>query len=167
MEKKEKYQLNTLLYNQRYKFFTNFGSVMDRLAIEIELLYGIEENKIDWTKLIDKRQKHNRAWKKLFSKDSHLALYIEKYRSIFEKAYDYRNRLIHVGLVDFTVNYHDPYNNYPGFFIILGNKSNNTTYNDDALKLCTSIKKDLLELLDSSYEMMIRYYKSLSEPSEA
>ena len=24
---------------------------MDRLAIEIELLYGIEENKIDWTKL--------------------------------------------------------------------------------------------------------------------
>jgi hypothetical protein len=106
------------------------------------------------------------VWNSLYAKDGQLAMHVKKYSANFEEAFVYRNELVHDGLVDFKTQTHDPENNYPGFFIMLRNKSNNTSYSDDALKLCTKIKQDLLEVLDKSYELMYQYYKKSSSPQE-
>jgi hypothetical protein len=85
------------------------------LAFEIDLLYELNTKKIDWTKLVDTRLKHDMVWNSLYVKDSQLATYVKKYSSIFEGAFYYRNKLIHVGLIDFEAIFHGPDHAY-GFF---------------------------------------------------
>lgn len=145
-----------------YKFFINFSSVMDRLAYEINLLYELNIRKIDWPKLIDKRENKNNGFNSLYKKDKELASLIEGYSSKFESAFLYRNKLVHVGLVDFDVNFHD--RGQRGLYIMLEDNSNIKTnvMNLNAAEYCTNTKVDMLKLLDKSYELMIQYCKTTS-----
>ena len=146
-----------------YEFFTNFGSVMDRLAYEINVLYELNEKKIDWPKLIDKRKNNDKVWKSLCKKDEILAVIIEDYSPKFKTANLYRNRLVHDGLIDFN-----PDISFRGINIFLGqNPDDNTSPMDvNAIEFCKQTKTDMLGLLDKSYDLMIQYYNKSSDRRE-
>lgn len=142
-----------------YEFFTNLGSVTDRLAYEINMLYGLNIPKVDWPKLVDlkSRYKHSAM---LNNKDSTLAGYIKNSAPKFTKALAYRNRLVHDGIIRFATRYVE------GLTVLLAQDPNNnqSTMDVDALDFCQQTKSETLELLNKSYEIMLQHHKNHGNP---
>ena len=144
-----------------YKFFSNFGSVMDRLAYEIDMLYELEIPRLslDWMRLtseveLDKLSKMNMV----------LASLLGKYRSEFHNATRYRNRLIHDGIINFEVVIR-----HMGVFIGLGENPDDdeSAFNVDAIRFCEDKKKEVLTLLNEVYKLMLQDYENYKEVSNA
>ncbi|MBI4188867.1 MAG: hypothetical protein HY529_06640 [Chloroflexi bacterium] len=145
-----------------YEFFTNCGSVLDRLAYEVNRLYGLPIKMIDWPKLTDTSQGKDKNWEALNSKDAKLAGFIKNCTSQFAKALGYRNRLVHDGIIRVEVNVHL----FSGVNIMLAEDCNNdiSPMNVDAVNFCERTKADVLKLLDGSYELMFQHLQSYGKP---
>jgi len=145
-----------------YEFFTNFGSVIDRLSYEIDSLYGLQIKQVDWPKLTDMRKGKDKNWRDLDSKDSKLSGFIKSRVSQFTKALLYRNRLIHDGMIRVEVDVHS----FSGVSIMLAEDCKNDTspINVEAVSFCERTKVDVLELLDGSYELMFQHLQSYGKP---
>lgn len=145
-----------------YEFFTNFGSVIDRLAYEINLLYGLGVKMVDWSEVTDVRQGKGKNWKALNSKDANLSGFIRNCTSQFTKALGYRNRLTHDGIIRIEVDVHS----FSGVSIMLAEDCQNDTspMNVDAVSFCERTKAGVLKLLDGSYELMFQHLQSYGKP---
>jgi len=139
-----------------YEFFTNFGSVIDRLAYEIDKLYelNIPRRYLDWGELTSKSELD-----KLSKKTTVLVSLLGEYRNKFHNATRYRNRLIHDGIINFEV-----VPRHTGVFIGLGeNPDDESAFNVDAIRFCEDKKKGVLTLLNESYKLMLQYYENHKE----
>lgn len=151
-----------------YEFFTNFGSVLDRLAYETDLLYGLQAKKVDWPKLVDTTKgKDNKYWKNLNSKDTKLAKFIKHYKPKLKTALDYRNRLVHDGIIKITADIGLLANKgKAGLSVKLPRdpNDNNSPMDVDALEFCRKAKEDVLKLLDKSYELILQHLQTHGKP---
>jgi hypothetical protein len=141
-----------------YEFFTNFGSVLDRLAYEIDKLYelNIPRYYLGWGKLTSKSE--------LSRKNEALANLLGEYHNKFYTATRYRNRLTHDGTIHFEAEI-----SHRGVFIGLGENPDNdeSNFNVDAIKFCEDKKEEVLTLLDESYKLMLKDYENLRRSSNA
>ena len=134
-----------------YDFFTNLGSILDRLAYEINLFYRLgkwEENRLDWVKLTDIKKEY---FALLLKKDVKLSQYIKSQILFFNKATKYRNRLIH----DSILNAHLEHNNYPTQFHFSIIMSGNDNKDFDAVEYCLKCKIRIQRLLNHSYKLIL------------
>ncbi|MFC2017321.1 hypothetical protein ACFLUD_02775 [Chloroflexota bacterium] len=141
-----------------YEFFTNFGSVVDRLAYEIDKFYELNISRyyLDWGKLTSKPELD-----KLSRKNEVLAKLLSEYRNKFYNATRYRNRLTHDGIIHFEVECR-----HTGVFIGLGeNPDDESAFNVDAIRFCEDKKEEVLTLLDESYKLMLQDYENSKEVS--
>jgi len=140
-----------------YESFTNFGSILDRLAYEINRLYelAIPRHSLDWKKLTSEPELC-----KLSVKNQDLAELLSKYRNNFHTAIRYRNRLIHDGIIDFKVEQEHKCR-YPEFRIKLRKTpdDDNSPFSVDAIEFCEDKREATLTLLNRSYELMLLYYE--------
>ena len=140
-----------------YEFFTNFGSVLDRLAYEIDKFYklNIPRYSLDWGKLTSKSELD-----KLSRKNEVLANLLDEYHNNFYTATRYRNRLTHDGIIHFEVEH-----TYKGVIINLGEKPDDdeSNFNVDAIRFCEDKKEGVLTLLDESYKLMLKDYENSKE----
>lgn len=143
-----------------YEFFTNFGSVLDRLTYEIDLLYtlGIPRSTRYWKALTDSKRL-NLA--KLEGKDKDLADLLKDYTKKFEKAILYRNRMVHDGVIRVSLN-------LPilEFNVMLAQDPGNdeSDMNVNAIQFCDKVKSDVLSLLDGSYKHMFQHFQTHGKP---
>lgn len=151
------------VYFALYDFFTNIGSVLDRLAYEINLLYELGDwlkDKLDWLKLTNQRDKFFRG---LNVKDQNLAKFIQDQKPNFEKVPDYRNRLIHDSIISTdieTVGF--PYKFH--VFLPQDPKDAKSQMDVDGTEFCKKAKADVLKLLDRSYELMLQHLQTHGNP---
>lgn len=139
-----------------YGFFTNFGSVLDRLSYEVNLLYQLGARRIDWPRLLGVGHESPKTWNSLNGKDAQLASFIRTQAPTVERASLYRNRLVHDGLIDFN-----PEISYRGITIWLRRpRDNSSPMNANALEFCKQAKSDVLKLLDGSYFLMLQYFQA-------
>lgn len=145
-----------------YEFFTNFGSVVDRLAYEINLLYRLAIPRVDWPKLTYVKRGKYKKLRDLDAKDAELARFIKSNTSQFTKALGYRNRLVHDGIIRVEVDV----NIFPGVSIRLAEDCNNDTspMSVDAVSLCERTKSDVLKLLDGCYKLILQHLRSHGNP---
>jgi len=141
-----------------YGFFTSFGSILDRLTYEINMLYNLEipQNIRYWSKLTNES---NLA--KLIKKDVELARLLEKYLEIFKMVTRYRNRMVHDGIIRVEVDI-----SVFKFSVMLAENpnDNNSSMNVDAIEFCTKSKADILKLLDESYSIMFQHFQTHGKP---
>lgn len=144
-----------------YEFFTNFGSVTDRLAYEIDKLYELNVLRLylDWGKLTSKSE-----LVKLSKINEVLANLLYKYQKIFYTSARYRNRLIHDGIINFEV-----VSRHTGVFIGLGENPDDDEgdFNVDAILFCEDKRKEVLTLLNESYKLMLKDYEDYKEAPNA
>ena len=137
-----------------YKFFTNFGSVIDRLAYEIDKLYEltIPRRYLGWGKLTSKPELD-----KLSRKNEVLANLLGEYHNKFCTATRYRNRLTHDGIIHVEVQYR-----LSKRLISLRENPDDDegTFNVDAIGFCEDKKKEVLMLLNESYKLMLQDYEN-------
>ena len=138
-----------------YGFFTNFGSVIDRLAYETDKFYelDIQRHCLDWGTLTSKPELD-----KLGVKNDVLAKLLSEHRNKFYNATRYRNRLIHDGIIHFEV---EP--GHIGIVIRLGEDPDNdkSSFKVDAIRFCEDKKKEVLALLNESYKLMLQDFETI------
>ncbi len=142
-----------------YEFFTNLGSILDRLAHEINMLYnlGIPQKERYWGTLI----KDKPYLEKLRVKDGGLADLLKDYAGRFQAATRYRNRMVHDGIIkvesDISVS---------GLRVNLTQDPDNeaSPMNVDAVSFCEETRVDVLKLLDRSYELILQHIKTQGKP---
>ena len=141
-----------------YEFLTNFGSVLDRLAYEINMLYdlGIPKRELYWSNL-----KKEINLTKLDGKDEALTKLLREYSESFKLASRYRNRLVHDGIIKIETN-----PSHSGLDIMLAEdpKDDESPMNVDAIKFCNEAKANVLKLLDRSYELMLQHHQNHGNP---
>jgi len=124
-----------------YEFFTNLGSILDRLACEISMLYrlGIPKDKIDWGKLAK-----GTNLTKLEEKDRYLSASLEVYVGKFKTAVRYRNRIVHDGMIKIETHIRSQ-----GLSVNLAQDPDkgSSPMNIDAVSFCKKTKADVLQLL--------------------
>lgn len=147
-----------------YEFFTNFGSILDRLAYEVNLLYAlrIKQYYVDWGTLTKiKTNKENKYITKLMKKDKDLATLLESYAKIFELATRYRNRLVHDGIIKVDVHIRIV---KLGIMLAENPDKDNSPMNKDAINFCENTRIELLSLLENSYGKMFEHFKVYGNP---
>ena len=155
------YQLHyAKIYLALYEFFTNLGSILDRLAYEINLLYKLgkwENERLDWNKLTDTKQRFTCLLEK---KDSNLSRFIENQRAYFKEANNYRNRLIHDSVLSVDIEH----GGHPTQFrpVLINGKQ--TQKPVEASEFCKECKTDVLNLLNRSYEIILQNIDSRGNP---
>jgi len=147
-----------------YEFLTNWVSILDRLAYEINMLYDlrIDKFKLYWGNLTKELNLTN-----LEGKDKALTDLFKDYVKKLHKASRYRNRLVHDGIIRVSVDV--------GFAVHKGTKglsiklaqdpdNINSPMDVDAIEFCKKSKNDVLELLDRSYKLMLQHYQNHGNP---
>ena len=144
-----------------YEFFTNFGSIIDRLTFEINKLYslGIPPKQVYWGTLTNVKGKYYDILK---GKNAELATLLAKSTDKFERASKYRNRMVHDGIIKVELD-----SSIVSKAIVLLAKDpndNNSPMNRDAIKFCMQVKNDILKLLDGSYELILHHLRNNGNP---
>jgi len=138
-----------------YGFFTNFGSVIDRLAYETDKFYelGIQRHCLDWGTLTSKPRLD-----KLGAKNEVLAKLISEHLNKFYNATRYINRLIHDGIIHFEVEC-----GHIGVVIRLGENPDDdkSSFKVDAIGFCEDKRKEVLALLNASYKLMLQDFDTI------
>lgn len=152
------------VHSALYDYFTNLGSVLDRLAYELNMFYKlgkwIEEN-LDWNKLVN--PKKQRLLTHLIEKDDNLGMFIKEKSNSFEKVSDYRNRLIHDGVISTKIDLEG----FPRkFHVCLPHtpRDPNSPQDEDAIDYCKILKANLLILLDGSYKRILEHINTHGKP---
>lgn len=152
------------VHSALFDYFVNLNSILDRLAYEINMLYGFGEwikDRLDWNKLVN--PKKLRFLNHLVCKDVNLGTFIKKQITNFEKVNSYRNRLLHDGLISTKIEREG----FPRkFYVFLPQEPNdiNSSSNVDAIEYCKGLKANILTLLDGSYKLMVQHYQTHGEP---
>jgi hypothetical protein len=160
-EGKEELELRHIdIQRALYEFFTNFGSILDRLAYEINLLYalGIKPYYLDWGSLT---KKENKYFCSLMGKNQDLANLLTNYAIKLKMATRYRNRLAHDGIIKVEI---DISIINSGIMLAEYPDDNNSLMNVDAIRFCENTRIDLLNLLNNSYEIMYQHSKTFGNP---
>lgn len=144
-----------------YEFFTNYGSIIDRLTFEINMLYslGIPPKYVYWGTLTNVKGKYCDILK---GKNAELATLLAKFTDKFEMASKYRNRMVHDGIIKVEVD-----SSIVSKAIVLlaeDPNDNNSPMNEDAIKFCMQVKNYILKLLDGSYELMLQHFQTSGKP---
>ena len=144
-----------------YEFLTNFGSIIDRLTYEINMLYnlGIRRQDRYWKTLVNAEKNYLSILK---GKDKDLADLLAYYVPKFEIASSYRNRMVHDGIIKVEVD-----SSIASKAIVLlaeDPNDNNSPMNRDAIKFCMQVKNDILKLLDGSYELILQHLRKNGNP---
>ena len=141
-----------------YEFFTNLGSILDRLALEINMLYNLQipKVKIDWGQLT---QETNLT--ELEGKDENLSALLRNYQKKFYKAVRYRNRIVHDGMIKVEIDI-----SITGLNVNLAQDPDNekSPMNEDAVSFCEETKADILKFLDGSYELILQHIETQGKP---
>ncbi|MFC2003019.1 hypothetical protein ACFLV4_03635 [Chloroflexota bacterium] len=146
-----------------YEFFSNLGSILDRLAFEINLLYVLGNwinGKLDWLRITNPA---GTFFLQLERKDKDLAHFIQAQKVYFQKVLDYRNRLIHDSIISANIDR----NGFPRkFHIFLSQDPNdiNSPMNVDAIEFCKKSKNDVLKLLEGSYVLILQNLHNHGNP---
>ncbi len=142
-----------------YEFFTSFGSILDRLTYEIDMLYklGIPQQNRYWGTLTNAKGKYLAILK---GKTEDLANLLGDYVTKFKMAIRYRNRLVHDGIIHFEVE-----RGHIGLRINLAEKPDDdeSNFNVNAIEFCEDKKKEVLTLLNESYMLMLQYFENHKE----
>jgi len=140
-----------------YAFFSNFGSILDRLSFEVNLMYELRARKVDWAKLLGVPPFPVKLLQALHEKDAKLADFVKSQAPLFEKAIGYRNRLVHDGLIEFN-----PEITHRGIAVWLRENPSDAAseMNVNALAFCGRTKADMLNLLNQSYSQMLAYFRA-------
>jgi len=155
---KYRYEIKWLIIHLAlYEFYSNLGSVLDRLAYEINNIYELKANKIDWAKLMGFGRDERKYLDDLHTKDVGLEKYLKDNIHRFDQALKYRNRIVHDGIIECDI-----VTSHNGVQIYLSNEpdSNNRIIGTNALDFCKETKVHVLQLLDTSYDLMFQYFKS-------
>ncbi len=141
-----------------YTFFTNWGSILDRFADELNRLYGLKiaPHQIDWRKVITSstlKKKHNDLSRQLCA--FHLATASLSLR--------YRNRLAHDGLIVLEPAINGLTNRWE---IRTQDDPDDRTSsaNTDVLNLCQTALDLLIQHLDTCYGLMLAKLGSAGQP---
>ena len=141
-----------------YEFFTNFGSILDRLPYEINMLYNLQipKVKIDWGQLTKETN-----LTKIGGKDKELAASLGNYMGKLKTATRFRNRIVHDGMIKVDIDI-----SIMGLSVNLEQDPDNETspMNKDAVSFCEETKADILKLLDGSYELILQHIKTQGKP---
>jgi len=141
-----------------YEFFTNFGSILDRLAYEINMLYNLQipKVKIDWGQLTKETN-----LTKIGGKDKELAASLGNYMGKLKTATRFRNRIVHDGMIKVDIDI-----SIMGLSVNLAQDPDNETspMNKDAVSFCEETKADILKLLDGSYELILQHIETQGKP---
>lgn len=141
-----------------YEFFTNFGSILDRLAYEINMLYNLQipKVKIDWGQLTKETN-----LTKIGDKDKELAASLGNYMGKLKTATRFRNRIVHDGMIKVDIDI-----SIMGLSVNLAQDPDNETspMNKDAVSFCEETKADILKLLDGSYELILQHIETQGKP---
>lgn len=153
------------IYYALFDFFTYFCSILDRLALEINLLYKLGDwisGQLDWNKITNPNE-DNEFFALLQTKDQKLADFIKNQRKKIAGISSYRNRLLHDGIIRTEIETPSIMNN---FRVCLPQNPNKqaTTYDKDAIEFCEKRKASLLKLLDESYRLMLQHIKTNGKP---
>ena len=142
-----------------YEFFTNFGSVLDRVTYEIDMLYDlrITLKERHWSTLIREKP----YLEKLGVKDRDLADLLKDYAGKLQVATRYRNRIVHDGIIRIDTDI-----SIKGLKVMLAQDPNDdaSPMNVDAIELCKEVKYNLLGLLDKSYKLMLQRIQNHGNP---
>lgn len=145
---------------QVYNFFTNWGSVVDRFADQINRLYGlgIRKNIIDWPKLVD-----NQSLAAIDGKNHQLMQAIENYNTNHGiRLSGYRNRLIHDGLIRLFASVER--NNSWVVWAPADPQNDASPLTEDALSLCKAGLNNLVQFLNDCYGIMLTQIRSGQPP---
>lgn len=144
-----------------YELFTNFGSVLDRLAFEINLLYNLRVHNVNWSKLVDIRPSNDKYFKALRNKDAQLADLIVSFSSKLKKTIGYRNRLVHDGIIRVYADI-----NFTGLNLMLAEDPNDNQSQMSlvAIDFCKKARLNILKVLDESYRLMLKHLQSHGNP---
>ena len=141
-----------------YEFFTNFGSILDRLAYEINMLYNLQipKVKIDWGQLTKETN-----LTKIGGKDKELEASLRNYMGKLKTATRFRNRIVHDGMIKVDIDI-----SIMGLSVNLAQDPDNETspMNKDAVSFCEETKADILKLLDGSYELILQHIETQGKP---
>jgi|SRR5271157_510295 len=140
-----------------YNYFSNYGSVLDRFANEINRLYslGINATKVDWGTII---QKINR----LVTKDLPLKSAISSYDySNSDLLLKYRNRLIHDGLIPLRAEV-TALNRWVVYAPDYFNNPSNLTKN--VSELCRNAQNALVKFLNNCYGLILSQLGKNGQP---
>ncbi|NQT04955.1 MAG: hypothetical protein HQ577_02990 [Dehalococcoidia bacterium] len=147
-------------YLALYSFFTNLGSVLDRLTYEIDMLYSLKITRSEryWSTLIKDTKPY---LGKLKVKDGNLADLLVDYAGKFSSAIRYRNRMVHDGVIRLSLS-----SPYLKFDLMLAQDPNDdvSPMNVNAIEFCKEVKYNLLKLADKSYKLMLKRLQSHGNP---
>jgi len=153
------------IHNSLYEFFTNLGSILDRLTFEINHLYQLGDwlkDNIDWNRLVNPQDKL-KLLESLKRKDARLSQFIKKKSSDFKDVNYYRNRLIH----DAVLNTKIDLKGFPrkiNIFLPDDPRNMDSPNNIDAIDYCKILKANLLILLDGSYNRILEHINTHGNP---
>jgi len=146
-----------------YNYFTNLGSILDRLAFEINMLYQLGdwvEEKLDWLRLTNPKDRFLCC---LNVKDKNLAEFTQAQTASFKKVPAYRNRLIHDSIIHTVIEGVG----FPREFRVFLPRDPNrgkTQWDVDAIEFCKKARADALKLLDGSYKLMLQHLQTHGKP---
>ena len=144
-----------------YEFFTNFGSAIDRLTFEIDMLYNLEIPQLNryWGTLTNPKKDYLSTLKE---KDKDLADLLANYATTFGKAPKYRNRMVHDGIIKVEVDM----SIVSKAIVLLAEDpdDDNSPMNVDAIELCEKTRIELLNLLEESYQLMFQHFQTSGNP---
>jgi hypothetical protein len=143
-----------------YEFFTNFGSVLERLTYEIDRLYSLTippKNRY-WGTLTNAKSKY---LTKLAAKNNSLADLLKSHAGELKTATQYRNRMVHDGVIRISPDF-----SLPKCDVMLAEDPDNdeSPMNVNATEFCKNTKSNLLKLLDKSYDLMLQHHKTHGNP---
>ena len=129
-----------------YEFFSNYGSILDRFAHELNQLFvlGIDENQIDWGNILKQQitldKKCNGLFQRILNFNNNTA----------KRTMRYRNRFLHDGLIPIQISV-DKNDNGWHIYILDDPDDSLSALNTDALYFCIDCFGELLIFLDDCY----------------
>lgn len=152
------------IHDALYSFFSNAGSILDRLAYEINLIYLHRDWKgqqLSWGKITNSNDKYI---VELHEKNAGLSDFIKEKRKNYDVVCEYRNRLIHDNILVSKISNKE--NTFPvRFEIRIPDYSSEEDEAEpiDAIDYCRKVKTDILQLLDRSYKLILNDWSNISK----
>ena len=143
-----------------YEYFTNIGSILDRLTFEVNMLFslGIPIRNISWTTLTNTKTGYIGI---LQNKNVNIAGLISRFATIIFPVIVYRNRLVHDGIIKFETNI--SVMNF-GAYLPEDPRYPDRNINVNAVNFCITMRKTVIELLEECYEQMVQHHSNHGKP---
>lgn len=155
---------NIIAHIELFSFFSNFGSILDRFSHEINFLFDLKINKIDWGILTGRtnNKKHLLAIQNKKSRYNALFNLVAIFDgTIAEKCIRFRNRFIHDGLINIQPRI---VSDHWVIYIQDDPDQNQSPVNTNSLSFCRDSFSELITFLNSTYGEIITILKTNGQP---